>query len=106
MSETEAETETDAVSVDAGPEDAVPETDTAESSTGAVEQDPVRSETAALQAISRPTVVEITGGLAVVVLLGALTRYFDTHVPRWAVDTPFQRVAKSIESRCTPSRSA
>lgn len=36
-------------------------------------------------------------GIAVVILLGALTRYFDTHVPQWAADTPFNRVAKSIE---------
>ncbi|MFX0577350.1 YeiH family protein [Nocardia nepalensis] len=95
MSETEAET--DAVSVDAGPEDAASTSDTADVSAEAVEQDPVRSETAALQAISRPTGAEIAAGVAVVILLGALTRYFDTHVPRWAVDTPFRRVAKSIE---------
>ncbi|MEV6558871.1 putative sulfate exporter family transporter [Nocardia sp. NPDC051756] len=57
----------------------------------------VTSETAALQAISRPTVGAIVAGLAVVIVLGALTRYFDTHVPRWAADTPFKRVAKSIE---------
>ncbi|MEU2255041.1 putative sulfate exporter family transporter [Nocardia xishanensis] len=58
---------------------------------------PVRSETAALQAIPRPTAAQIAAGLAVVLVLGALTRFFETHVPRWAVDTPFQRVAKSIE---------
>ncbi|MEV6428237.1 putative sulfate exporter family transporter [Nocardia sp. NPDC051463] len=58
---------------------------------------PLRSETAALQAIARPTVTEVVAGIAVVVLLGALTRYVDTHVPRWALDTPLQRVARSIE---------
>ncbi|CAM4526521.1 putative sulfate exporter family transporter [Nocardia ninae] len=57
----------------------------------------VKSETAALQAVSRPTVGAIVAGIAVVVVLGALTRYFDTHVPQWAADTPFKRVAKSIE---------
>lgn len=57
----------------------------------------VRSETAALQAVSRPTGTAIVAGIAVVLVLGALTRYFDTHVPRWAVGTPLQRVAKSIE---------
>ncbi|WP_433678405.1 YeiH family protein [Nocardia sp. CA-119907] len=97
MSETEAETETDAVSVAAEPDNTAPETDPTASSPVADEQDPVRSETSALQAISRPTVAQIAAGVAVVILLGALTRYFDTHVPRWAVDTPFKRVAKSIE---------
>ncbi|MFF3223838.1 YeiH family protein [Nocardia suismassiliense] len=58
---------------------------------------PVKSETAALQAVSRPTVGAIVAGIAVVVVLGALTRYFDTHVPRWAADAPFERVAKSVE---------
>ncbi|WP_280433749.1 YeiH family protein [Nocardia brasiliensis] len=57
----------------------------------------MRSETAALQAVSRPTGTAIVAGIAVVLVLGALTRYFDTHVPRWAVGTPLQRVAKSIE---------
>ncbi|WP_433206044.1 YeiH family protein [Nocardia sp. CA-107356] len=92
-----SETETDADAERAEPEDAVSETDAAESSTEAVEQGQVRSETSALQAISRPTVGEIAAGIAVVILLGALARYFDTHVPRWAVDTPLRRVAKSIE---------
>lgn len=58
---------------------------------------PVTSETAALQAVSRPTVGAIVAGIAVVLALGALTRFFDTHVPQWAADTPFKRVAKSIE---------
>lgn len=57
----------------------------------------VKSETAALQAVSRPTVGAVVAGLAVVIALGALTRYFDTHVPQWAADTPAKRVAKSIE---------
>ncbi|WP_167768758.1 YeiH family protein [Nocardia sp. CS682] len=57
----------------------------------------VKSETAALQAVSRPTAGAIVAGIVVVVVLGALTRYFDTHVPQWAADTPLERVAKSIE---------
>lgn len=57
----------------------------------------IKSETAALQAISRPKVVHIVAGLAVVLVLGALTRYLDVHVPRWAKGTPFARVSKSIE---------
>ncbi|MET8877217.1 putative sulfate exporter family transporter [Nocardia sp. NPDC004604] len=97
MSETEAETEGDAASIAAEPDNAAPEPDPAESSAVAAEQAPARSETSALQAISRPTGAEIAAGIAVVILLGALTRYFDTHVPRWAVDTPLERVAKSIE---------
>ncbi len=55
----------------------------------------VRSETAALQAIARPT--EIGAGIAVVILLGALTRYFDPHLPQGAVGTLINRIAKSIE---------
>ncbi|AFU03356.1 YeiH family protein [Nocardia brasiliensis] len=68
-----------------------------ESGTDAASSAPVRSETVALQAVSRPTGTAIVAGIAVVLVLGALTRYFDTHVPRWAVGTPLQRVAKSIE---------
>lgn len=55
------------------------------------------SETEAVRAASRPTAGAIVAGVAVVLVLGALTRYFETHVPRWAADTPFKRVAKSIE---------
>ncbi|WP_084488506.1 putative sulfate exporter family transporter [Nocardia niwae] len=55
------------------------------------------SETEALQAVPRATAGAIAAGIAVVIVLGALARYFETHVPRWSVDTPFQRVAKSIE---------
>ncbi|WP_280238653.1 YeiH family protein [Nocardia abscessus] len=55
------------------------------------------SEPEAVQAVSRPTAGAIAVGVAVVIVLGALTRYFETHVPQWAVDTPFRRVAKSIE---------
>ncbi|GAJ84045.1 hypothetical protein NBRGN_068_00360 [Nocardia brasiliensis NBRC 14402] len=68
-----------------------------ESGTDAASSAAVRSETAALQAVSRPTGTAIVAGIAVVLVLGALTRYFDTQVPRWAVGTPLQRVAKSIE---------
>src|SRR5690606_31894672 len=39
----------------------------------------------------------LLAGLAVVFVLGALTRYLELHVPDWAADTPFKRVAKSIE---------
>ncbi|UAK30465.1 YeiH family protein [Nocardia asteroides] len=55
------------------------------------------SETEVVRAVARPTAGAVVAGIAAVVVLGALTRYFDTHVPRWAVDTPFQRIAKSIE---------
>ncbi|MBF6336395.1 putative sulfate exporter family transporter [Nocardia abscessus] len=50
-----------------------------------------------MRAASRPTAGAIVAGVAVVLVLGALTRYFETHVPRWAADTPFKRVAKSVE---------
>ena len=59
--------------------------------------EPKVSETAALQANPTPTRTDIVAGIAVVLVLGALTRYLDVHVPKWAVDTPFQRIAKSIE---------
>lgn len=40
---------------------------------------------------------DVLAGVAVVIALGAAARYFDTHVPQWAADTPFRRVAKSVE---------
>ncbi|MGK8556979.1 YeiH family protein [Nocardia gipuzkoensis] len=55
------------------------------------------SETEAVQAVGRPSPGAIAAGVAVVLVLGAITRYFDTHVPQWAADTPVKRVAKSIE---------
>lgn len=36
-------------------------------------------------------------GVLVVLVLGAVTRYLETQVPRWADDTAFEGVAKSIE---------
>jgi hypothetical protein len=36
-------------------------------------------------------------GVLVVVVLGAATRFLETHVPLWAAGTPFAKVAKSIE---------
>ena len=36
-------------------------------------------------------------GVLVVVALGAATRYLEQEVPQWAADTPFAKVAKSIE---------
>ncbi|MGA5462160.1 YeiH family protein [Mycobacterium sp. NPDC050041] len=36
-------------------------------------------------------------GVLVVLVLGALTRFFETQVPQWADGTPFERVAKAIE---------
>ncbi|WP_454196577.1 YeiH family protein [Nocardia sp. Marseille-Q1738] len=64
---------------------------------GTVRSEVPSSETEAVQAVARPTAGAIVAGVAVVFVLGALTRYFDTHVPQWATDTPFKRVAKSIE---------
>ncbi|MEV0246731.1 putative sulfate exporter family transporter [Nocardia sp. NPDC050712] len=58
---------------------------------------PVKSETAALQAIPKPSKGEIAAGIAVVLALGLVTRYLDAHGPIWAKDTPFQRIAKSVE---------
>ncbi|MEV0712678.1 YeiH family protein [Nocardia aurea] len=55
------------------------------------------SENAALHGGSRGTISWIVAGVAVVLVLGALTRYLEIHVPRWAQDTPLRRVAKSIE---------
>ncbi|GGK37710.1 YeiH family protein [Nocardia camponoti] len=55
------------------------------------------TETEALQANPRPGIVDIVAGILLVLALGALTRYFDVHVPKWSVDTPFKRIAKSIE---------
>jgi uncharacterized membrane protein YadS len=36
-------------------------------------------------------------GALVVIVLGAATRYLESHVPLWAAGTPFAKVAKSIE---------
>src|SRR5690606_20840636 len=55
------------------------------------------SENAAVRANSTSTRPQILAGLAVVLILGALTRYLELHVPDWAADTPFKRIAKSIE---------
>ncbi|MEV6276902.1 putative sulfate exporter family transporter [Nocardia sp. NPDC051832] len=63
----------------------------------AAAETPVKSETAALQAIARPTKGEIAAGVAVVLALGLITRYLDAHGPEWAKETPFQRIAKSVE---------
>lgn len=46
---------------------------------------------------SRPAWTAILAGVAVVLVLGAITRYLELHVPRWTQDTPLRRVAKSIE---------
>ncbi|WP_280307518.1 YeiH family protein [Nocardia neocaledoniensis] len=55
------------------------------------------TETAALQANPRPTAADVVAGIALVLALGALTRYFGTQAPQWAEGTPFQRVAKTVE---------
>jgi uncharacterized membrane protein YadS len=36
-------------------------------------------------------------GVLVVIVLGAATRFLESHVPLWAAGTPFAKVAKSIE---------
>ncbi|MBF6241023.1 putative sulfate exporter family transporter [Nocardia otitidiscaviarum] len=43
------------------------------------------------------TIALAAAGVAVVLLLGSLTRFLELHVPTWAEDTPLRRVAKSIE---------
>ncbi|MBF6358614.1 putative sulfate exporter family transporter [Nocardia farcinica] len=58
---------------------------------------PVTSETDAVRQHSTTTWRGIVAGVAVVLVLGALTRFFETQVPQWADGTPVQRVAKSIE---------
>ncbi|MEV0683023.1 putative sulfate exporter family transporter [Nocardia sp. NPDC050378] len=55
------------------------------------------SETAAVQGNTRTTGADIAAGVLLVLVLGALTRFFDTQVPQWAADTPLKRVAKTIE---------
>ena len=55
------------------------------------------TETAALQANLRPTATDVVAGILLVLALGALTRFFDTQAPRWAAETPFRRIAKSVE---------
>ncbi|MEU3013216.1 YeiH family protein [Nocardia asteroides] len=55
------------------------------------------TETAALHTNPTPTGTDVVAGIALVLALGALTRFFDTQAPQWAVGTPFQRVAKTVE---------
>jgi len=55
------------------------------------------SENDAVRAASSSTLPQILAGLAVVFVLGALTRYLEIHVPDWAKDTPLRRIAKSVE---------
>ncbi len=55
------------------------------------------SETDAVRSGTPSALPHLLAGLAVVFVLGALTRYLELHVPDWAADTPFKRVAKSIE---------
>ncbi|AVH23305.1 YeiH family protein [Nocardia cyriacigeorgica] len=77
----------------AGPEH-TPKTVTADTATAA---QPVRSETEALRPAAVVAPAAVVGGVLVVLLLGALTRYFETQVPNWTADTPLRRVAKTIE---------
>ncbi|NEW30142.1 YeiH family protein [Nocardia cyriacigeorgica] len=58
---------------------------------------PVRSETEALRPAAVAAPAAVVGGVLVVVLLGALTRYVETQVPNWTADTPLRRVAKTVE---------
>ncbi|MFI8973950.1 YeiH family protein [Nocardia asteroides] len=55
------------------------------------------TETAALQADPKPAGTDVVAGIALVLALGALTRFFDTQAPQWADGTPFQRVAETVE---------
>ncbi|MGW5441215.1 YeiH family protein [Nocardia asteroides] len=55
------------------------------------------TETAALQTNPKPTRTDVVAGLALVLALGALARFFDTQAPQWADGTPLQRVAKTVE---------
>ena len=55
------------------------------------------SETTAEQAQPKPGIGYVVAGVAVVLVLGALTRLLETQVPQWAAGTPFAKVAKSIE---------
>ncbi|WP_345495584.1 YeiH family protein [Nocardia callitridis] len=79
-----------------------PEVVTAEDS-GTASPDPVTdggpeaASTTTEETSNSSTPLAIFAGVVVVVVLGALTRYFEAQVPKWAVDTPFERVAKSIE---------
>lgn len=45
----------------------------------------------------RPALGWAVAGVAVVVVLGAATRFLEAQVPQWASGTPFAKVAKSIE---------
>ncbi|WP_280472416.1 YeiH family protein [Nocardia cyriacigeorgica] len=78
----------------AGPEHTPKPTVTAGAATAA---QPVRSETEALRPSAVAAPAAVVGGVLVVLLLGALTRYVETQVPNWTADTPLRRVAKTIE---------
>ncbi|MFC8042674.1 YeiH family protein [Nocardia sp. NPDC057353] len=56
------------------------------------------TETDATAGAERPVrTQDVLLGLAVVLVLGALTRYLELNVPKWAADGTFSRVAKAVE---------
>lgn len=63
------------------------EASAAATETAATADDPARGNRIALA----------VAGIAVVVVLGAITRYLEVNAPKWAVDTPFEKIAKSVE---------
>ncbi|MFC8531345.1 YeiH family protein [Nocardia sp. NPDC057227] len=56
------------------------------------------TETDAIAGAERPVrVQDVLLGLAVVLVLGGLTRYLEINVPKWAAEGTFSRVARAVE---------
>ncbi|WP_084505858.1 YeiH family protein [Nocardia harenae] len=60
--------------------------------------DRAATETDAIAGAERPVrAPDVLLGLAVVLVLGGLTRYLEINVPKWAADGTFSRVARAVE---------
>ncbi|MEV0358587.1 putative sulfate exporter family transporter [Nocardia sp. NPDC050697] len=63
-----------------------------------LEKQEAATETEAIAGAEQPVrATDVLLGLAVVLVLGALTRYLEINVPKWAADGTFSRVAKAVE---------
>lgn len=80
------------------PEGAVPTGTAPAGAVAANAAPPVRFETEAVAGPARSRrLPDVLAGIAVVLALGALTRYLELNVPAWAAEGTFARVAKAVE---------